>query len=56
MAPQFLPQIFPKEFTELKTGGDENQFEVQAIFMVSGKVWKDKKNFRRVTFKQNFQN
>lgn len=53
-APQYLPQIFPKEFTELKTGGDDNQFEVQAIFMVSGKVWKDTKNFRRVTFKQNF--
>lgn len=53
-APQFLPQVFPKQFTELKTGGVYNEYEVQAILLVSGKIWKDGKNYKRVAFKQNF--
>jgi hypothetical protein len=52
---QFLPQIKPKEFTELKTGGAQNGFKVNGVMIVSGKVWGNGKNYKRVTFNQNFK-
>ncbi len=53
-AMQLLPQVVPTEFTTLKSGGEENNLEVQAIMMVNGRRWADGKNFKRVTFKQAF--
>lgn len=53
---QFLPQIKPKEFTILKTGGARNEYRVNAVMIVSGLVWSDNKNYKRVSFVQNFNN
>jgi hypothetical protein len=53
-AMQFLPQVMPKEFTELLRGGEQNNFRVNAI-IVSGTVWANGKNYKRVTFTQNFK-
>lgn len=49
---QLLPQILPYEFTTLKTGGDINNFETQAIITVKGRTWSDGKNYRKVIFSQ----
>ena len=53
---QILPQIQPKYFTTLKSGGINNNFEVDALVFVSGKIWSDGKNFIETFFKQNFKN
>lgn len=52
--PQLLPQVLPKVFTTLKSGGDKQKFEVQAVFVVSGYEWSNGKNFKYVMFKQSF--
>lgn len=51
---QYLPQIQPREFTVLKSGGEFNDYEVQAIMTVSGRQWSNGKNFMKVCFEQNF--
>lgn len=51
---QYLPQVQPREFTILKTGGEKNNFEVQAIIVQSGREWSGKKNYLKKIFKQNF--
>lgn len=51
---QYLPQIQPREFTVLKSGGEFNDFEVQAVMTVSGRQWSNGKNFMKVCFEQNF--
>jgi hypothetical protein len=51
---QYLPQIQPKKFTILKSGGHNNDFEVEAIVFITGKIWADKKNYYEALFKQNF--
>ncbi len=45
-------QVDPREFTILKTGGELNNYEAEAIITVAGKVWSNDKNFRKVTFNQ----
>lgn len=49
---QLMPQILPVEFTTLKSGGEENNFEVQGIITLSGRRWSNGKNYRRVAFNQ----
>lgn len=51
-AMQLMPQILPVDFTTLKGGGEENNYEVQGIITLSGRRWSDGKNFRKVTFRQ----
>jgi hypothetical protein len=48
------PQIYPREFTILKSGGKDNEFQVEAIMVVSGRVWQDGSNFKALSFKQSF--
>lgn len=50
---QLMPQVLPVEFITLKGGGEENGYEVQGIITLSGRKWSNKKNFRKITFKQN---
>jgi hypothetical protein len=52
---QFQPQIQPREFTVLKSGGSLNDYKVQAILMVSGREWSTGKNYYKTTFKQQFK-
>jgi hypothetical protein len=51
---QLVPQVLAKEFTLLRSGGQSNEFKVDAIVMVSGKKWSDGRNFKQTVFKQNF--
>ena len=53
-AAQFLPQYFPMNFTTLKTGGEVNKKLVEAVVMVSGKKWSNRKNFKEIVFKQSY--
>lgn len=45
-------QVDPREFTVLKTGGQLNDFEAEAIITVAGKVWSNDKNFIKTKFSQ----
>lgn len=51
---QLVDQVLPMEFTMLKTGGAENNFETQAIAVMTGRRWANGKNYRKVTFTQSF--
>ena len=53
---QYLPQVQPREFTTLKSGGRLCEYKVQAVVMVSGRKWADGKNYLKTTFDQNFKN
>jgi type IV secretory pathway TraG/TraD family ATPase VirD4 len=48
------PQIFPREFITLKSGGAENGFKVEAVLVVSGHAWEDGSNYNTITFTQKF--
>ncbi len=50
----YMPQIQPREFTTLKTGGAMNDFLVNGILAVSGKAWSNGKNYLKVSFPQKF--
>ncbi len=50
---EFQYQILPKEFSMLRTGGWRNDFLVDAIVNLTGRVWSTKENFLKPTFKQN---
>ena len=56
MTTQYLPQIQPREFTILKSGGKLNDFEVESIVFVSGKLWSNNTNYFRASFDQDFGN
>ena len=45
-------QVEPREFTILKSGGDENQFLVEGILTVAGREWSNKKNYLNTIFNQ----
>ncbi len=47
-------QIEPQQFTILKSGGEENNCEVEAIVTVAGKEWSNNRNFIMTKFDQNF--
>jgi hypothetical protein len=53
---QYLPQVQPREFTVLKSGGHLHDFKVQAIITVSGREWSTGKNYIKATFTQKFDN
>lgn len=46
-------QVFPVEFTTLKTGGESNKYLVDCILVVTGKTWKTGENYLRISLKQN---
>ena len=54
MTSQYLPQIQPREFTILKSGGRGNNFEVDGVVFVSGKSWSNGTNFIKTSFVQDF--
>lgn len=45
--------IQPREFNELKTGGPLNNNVTEAIMHLQGKVFENKQNHKKVSFKQN---
>lgn len=51
----FLPQIEPREFTTLKSGGVAHNKKVQAVIMASGRKWSNDKNYLKTTFTQDFK-
>lgn len=51
---QYHPQVKPKEFFTLLSGGDQNDQVVQAIIAMSGKTWSNGTNYLEVNFKQDF--
>jgi hypothetical protein len=51
---QLQPQILPKEFTTLKSGGELNNYMVEGVVVVTGKKWDDGRNYRKTVFKQHF--
>jgi hypothetical protein len=53
---QLIPQVLPYEFTLLKTGGQPNDYIVQAVATINGYKWSNGKNFGRLNFKQQFKN
>lgn len=52
---QYLPQVQPTEFTTLKSGGVNHDFEVETYVFVTGKRWSNGKNHFKATFKQKFE-
>ena len=52
LAGQYLPQVQPRIFTTLRSGGKQNDYQVEAIMLVSGRVWSDERNFNEVMFEQ----
>lgn len=56
MSSQYLPQVQPREFTTLKSGGENNNYEVQGIMVTSGRQWADEKNYLKVRFDQDIKN
>ena len=45
-------QVEPREFSILKSGGQENDFKVQGIISVAGRQWSTSKNFINKSFNQ----
>lgn len=45
-------QVDPRLFTILKTGGEVNDYTVEAVMSVAGRVWSNQRNFRLVEFSQ----
>lgn len=49
---QYLPQILPREFTNLRSGGRLENYIVEGIIQITGKTWSDGKNFQIIEFTQ----
>lgn len=47
-----LPQILPKEFTTLSSGGEFHNYKVKAIIQMKGREWSNGANFKMVQFSQ----
>lgn len=45
LAQQLHWQVEPREFTVLRKGGEENNFLVDAVITITGKKWRDGRNF-----------
>jgi len=52
LAQQFHWQVEPREFTVLKSGGEENDFKVQGVITIAGREWSNKRNFIVKSFNQ----
>ncbi|MFZ4751917.1 MAG: type IV secretory system conjugative DNA transfer family protein [Chitinophagaceae bacterium] len=50
----YSPQVQPRKFTMLKSGGEKNNFQVESIVFVTGKKWSNDTNYIETTFTQNF--
>lgn len=53
LSQQMLPQVQPREFTVLASGGPDNNFIVEGIMTVAGRRWSNEKNFLKAKFHQN---
>ena len=49
---EFQYQVLPKRFSELRTGGPRNDFEVEGVVTLTGRTWSNGKNFMEVIFNQ----
>ena len=49
---RLMPQVLPKEFTTLSSGGKYYDFKVHAIIQMKGREWSNERNFFRVEFSQ----
>ena len=49
---QYHWQVEPREFTTLKSGGTENDFRVEGIVTVAGRMWSNGKNYMKRPFNQ----
>ena len=47
-----LPQVLPKEFTTLASGGEFYNYKVQAIIQMKGREWSNGANFKMAQFSQ----
>lgn len=45
-------QVEPRQFTILKSGGVNNEFQVESVMTVAGKEWSNGKNFLKAIFSQ----
>lgn len=45
-------QVFPVEFTTLKTGGGINDYIVECFVTITGKIWSNGKNHRKLSINQ----
>ena len=45
-------QVEPREFTQLKNGGELNDFKVEGVITIAGRTWSDGKNYSKKTFDQ----
>ena len=52
LAKQYHWQIEPRQFTTLKSGGIENDYRVEGIITIAGKMWSNGKNFMKRSFNQ----
>ncbi len=55
MQTTYLPQVQPMEFTLFKSGGLQNNFDVEGIVFSTGKRWSTGTNHMKVIFEQNFE-
>lgn len=55
MRSEYRPQVQPKEFTLLRSGG-EPHFQVDAIVFVTSRKWSNGTNYIRTIFEQKFKN
>lgn len=51
---QYTPQIRPMEFTIMRTGGHRNDYKIDAVIFVTGRLWSKGTNYLRPFFKQQF--
>jgi hypothetical protein len=52
LTPHILPQVLPLTFTMLGSGGPVNEFDVEAVFVVKGRVWSNGLNYLMTRFNQ----
>lgn len=55
LSSHYLPQVHPREFTMLASGGITHNYNVEAYIIESGRKWSEGKNFLFTSFKQNFK-
>ena len=49
---QLIPQVIPKVFTQLRSGGKSNELVVDGVVTITGHTWSDGRNFRIAGFRQ----
>ncbi|GAB5552877.1 MAG: hypothetical protein Sapg2KO_24680 [Saprospiraceae bacterium] len=51
---QLLPQVLPREFTTLKSGGEKEDLIVEGVIQITGKNWSNGSNFQIIEFSQKY--